>query len=120
MINALNAAQRRQAILSTPESGANNLAEGWQDNLVVDYAGLNVTALTPAQQGLPLDLFGEHVSNMREGHAQVRMDEVRRHLARSSIIRGPSVCPATGKCRPAITSTASCELPTATTMARIC
>ena len=83
MINALNPVQRRQAILSTPKSRANNLAEAWRDNLVLDYAGVRATALTPAQRSRLMDLIGEHVGNMREGHARVRMDEVRRHLDRT-------------------------------------
>lgn len=83
MINALNPEQRRQAILSTPKSRANNLSEAWRDNLIVDYAGVRATALTPAQRTMLLELIGEHVGNMREGHARVRMDEVRRHLDRT-------------------------------------
>ena len=83
MINALDPAQRRRAILSTPKSRADNLAEAWRDNLVLDYAGVPATALTPAQRGRLLELIGEHVGNMREGHARVRMDEVRRHLNRT-------------------------------------
>lgn len=83
VINSLDPAQRRQAILSTPKSRANNLAEAWRDNLVVDYAGVPATDLTPAQRSRLLDLVGEHVGNMREGHARVRMEEVRRHLDRT-------------------------------------
>ena len=83
MINALDPAQRRQAILSTPKSRANNLSEAWRDNLVVDYAGVRATALTAAQRSRLLELIGEHVGNMGEGHARVRMDEVRRHLDRT-------------------------------------
>ncbi len=83
MINALDPAQRRQAILSTPKSRANNLSEAWRDNLVLDYAGMRATALTTSQKNRLLSLIGEHVGNMREGHARVRMDEVRRHLDRT-------------------------------------
>ena len=80
MINALDPAQRQQAILSTPKSRANNLSEAWRDNLILDYAGVRATALTPAQRSRLLELIGEHVGNMRDGHARVRMNEVRRHL----------------------------------------
>ena len=83
MINGLDPAQRRRAILSTPKSRANNLSEAWRDNLVLDYAGVPASALTPAQRNRLLELIGEHVGNMREGHARVRMDEVRRHLDRT-------------------------------------
>lgn len=83
MINALAPAQRRQAILSTPKGRANNLAEAWNDNLVLDYAGVRADSLTPKQRSQLLQLIGEHVGNMRDGHARVRMDEVRRHLDRT-------------------------------------
>lgn len=83
MINALDPGQRRQAVLSMPKSRANNLSEAWRDNLVVDYAGIRATLLADAQQSQLLALIGEHVGNMREGHARVRMDEVRRHLDRT-------------------------------------
>lgn len=83
MINALDPAQRRQAVLPAPKSRGNNLSEAWQDNLVLDYAGVRATSLAPAQQSQLLELIGEHVGNMREGHARVRMDEVRRHLDRT-------------------------------------
>lgn len=80
MINALNSKQQRQAILATPKSRANNLAEAWRDNLIVEYAGISATAMTPAQRDRLLKLIGEHVGNMRDGHAKVKMTEVRRHL----------------------------------------
>ena len=83
MIKALDPGQRRQAILSTPKSRANNLSEAWRDNLVLDYAGVSAAALTPVQRRQLLDLIGEHVGNMREGHARVRMDEVAKHLDRT-------------------------------------
>ena len=80
LINALDARQRAQAILATPKGRANNLGEAFQDNLVLDYAGLRATQLTSAQRDRLLDLIAEHVRNMRDGHAAVKMDEVQRHL----------------------------------------
>ena len=80
LINALDPRQRRQATLATPKGRANNLAEAFQDNLVLDYAGVRAAEMTPAQRDRLLDLISEHVGNLRDGHAAVKMDEVRRHL----------------------------------------
>ena len=56
------------------------MAEAFKDNLVLDYSGVRATDLSDAQKELLLDLVAEHVGNMRDGHAKVRMDEVRQHL----------------------------------------
>lgn len=80
LINALDGRQRRQAILASSKGPRMNLAEAFQDNLVLDYAGIRAGELTPAQRDQLTDLISEHVGNMRDGHAAVRMDEVRRHL----------------------------------------
>jgi len=83
MLNALDAAQRKQAIVSMSKTGNNNISEAFKDNQVLDYTGIRATALNEAQRRQLIDLVGLFVSNMREGHAHVRMDEVRRHLDRT-------------------------------------
>jgi hypothetical protein len=83
MLNALDSAQRKQAILSVSKTGNNNVGEAFKDNQVLDYAGIPATALNEAQRRQLVDLVGLFVSNMREGHARVRMDDVRRHLDRT-------------------------------------
>ena len=83
MLNALDAAQRKQAIVSMSKTGNNNISEAFKDNQVLDYTGIRATALNEAQRRQLIDLVGLFVSNMREDHARVRMDEVRRHLDRT-------------------------------------
>jgi hypothetical protein len=79
-INALDDAQRGQAIIRSSKSGADSLAEAFKDNLVLDYAGINARNLTAEQKDRLVDLIAEYVSNMRDGHAKVKMAEVRQHL----------------------------------------
>jgi hypothetical protein len=80
MLHALPDVQRRKAVLSFSKTGNNNLSEAFRDNIVLDYAGLCAGALAnPARRQL-LDLVDLYVSNMDEGHARVKMDEVKRHL----------------------------------------
>jgi hypothetical protein len=80
MLKALPEAQRKKAILEFSKTGNNNLTEAFKDNVVIDYAGLRTNELTaPTRQRLR-DLIQLYVSNMDEGHARVKMDEVDRHL----------------------------------------
>ena len=80
MVNALTAAQRQQAILRLSKTGNENLAEAWKDNVVIDYAGLAVAEMSGAQRTRLLDLVALYVGNMDDGHARVKMDDVRQHL----------------------------------------
>ena len=80
MLQALPEAQRKKAILEFSKTGNNNLTEAYKDNVVIDYAGLRTNELAaPTRQRLR-DLIHLYVSNMDEGHARVKMDEVDRHL----------------------------------------
>ena len=80
LVNALDEAQRKKAIIEVSKTGNHNVSEAFKDNLVLDYAGLRAAELTARQKEQLLDLIGEYVRNMRDGHAKVKMDEVRRHL----------------------------------------
>ncbi|MGH8503230.1 MAG: DUF3500 domain-containing protein [Gammaproteobacteria bacterium] len=80
LINALDEAQRKKAIIEVSKTGNSNVGEAFKDNIVLDYAGIRAAELTARQKEQLLDLIGEYVRNMRDGHARVKMDEVRRHL----------------------------------------
>jgi len=79
-MEALGPDQRAATILETEKTGNNALAQAFRDNLVLDYAGIRATELDPSQREGLLDLIGIYVGNMAEGHARVRMEEVREHL----------------------------------------
>ena len=80
MLRALSDAQRSHAILSFSKTGNNNLTEAFKDNVVIDYAGLRTNDLTTSARSRLRDLVNLYVSNMDDGHARVKMDEVDRHL----------------------------------------
>jgi hypothetical protein len=80
MFEALTEAQRKKAVLSFSKTGNNNLTEAFKDNVVLDYAGVRVSELSAAQKRQLLDLIDLYVSNMDEGHAKVKMAEVKQHL----------------------------------------
>jgi hypothetical protein len=83
MLRALDEEQRKRAVLATAKPGNNNLTEAFKDNLTIPYAGVPASALTTAQQNRLLDLIGLFVGNLDDGHAKVRMEEVRGHLAQT-------------------------------------
>lgn len=80
LINALNDAQREKAIIEVSKTRNNNVGEAFSDNIVLDYAGIRAAEFTAEQKKQLLDLIGEYVGNMRGGHAEVKMSEVRQHL----------------------------------------
>ena len=83
LVNALDETQRKKAILKVSKTGNENLTEAWKDNVVLDYAGLRVSDMTEPQRKQFLDLVALYINTMDEGHARVKMDEVRRFLDRT-------------------------------------
>jgi len=81
MVLALNDAQRGKAILNFSKTGNNNLTEAFKDNVVLDYAGARVSEFSDPQRKQLVDLIDLYVGNMNPGHARVKMEEVKRHLA---------------------------------------
>lgn len=77
---SLTEEQKRRAVIETSKTSDNALAEAFRDNLVLDYAGIPATELDEAQKKLLLDLIAVYVGNMDDGHARLKMDEVRKHL----------------------------------------
>jgi hypothetical protein len=78
-MQSLRAEQRRQAVID-PVKGRGNVAEMLSDNVTVAYAGLPATALDKTQRERLLELVAEYVANMDDGHAAVKMQEIRAHL----------------------------------------
>jgi hypothetical protein len=83
-INALSDAQRAKAILSSEKTGNSNLTEAFRDNLVLDYQGVRAAELSPALRRQLGELIALHVGTMDDGHARVKMEEVQRHLDRTT------------------------------------
>jgi hypothetical protein len=80
MLKALPEAQQKKAILNFSKTGNNNLTEAFKDNVVIDYAGLRTNELAPPTHQRLRDLIALYVSNMDDGHARVKMDEVDRYI----------------------------------------
>ena len=80
LLHALNDGQRKQAILNFSKTGNNNLTEAFKDNVVIDYAGVKAADLSAAQKKQLVDLIELYIGNEDDGHARVKMADVRKHL----------------------------------------
>jgi hypothetical protein len=80
MVGALAEGPRKKAILNFSKTANNNLAEAFKDNLVLDYAGVRASDLDAPVRGRLTELVHLYVSNMPDGHARVKMDEVKKHI----------------------------------------
>ena len=83
MVSALSDDQRKKAVLRFSKTGNDILTEAWKDNVVLDYAGLRATELTETQRRQLIDLIALYVDNMDDGHARVKMEEVRTFMDRT-------------------------------------
>ena len=79
-MQSLSEPQQAKATLAKLKNGNNALAQAYHDNLKLDFAGLKLDQLTPAQRQHALNLIGSYIGNMREGHAKVTMAEIEEHL----------------------------------------
>lgn len=83
LILALSQEQQKQAILNSEKTGNNALTQAYKDNVDLDYAGILATELDEKQQALLLNVVEGFVGNMADGHAKVKMSEVKKHLDRT-------------------------------------
>lgn len=80
LMKALSPAQQAAARIRKDKSGEDLLSAAYKDNLVLNYAGIRAAELGEPQKAQLLDVIAEYVNNMKQGHARVRMAEVRRHI----------------------------------------
>jgi hypothetical protein len=80
LMRALTPSQQAAATISR-DLPMEVFAAAYRDNLTLNYQGINYDALTPEQQTLLLDLINVYVGRIRPGHAEIRLDEVKAHLA---------------------------------------
>ncbi len=79
-MQSLTTEQQERATLANRKHHDDMQAAAHKDNLILDYAGLKVEDLADDKKQAILNLIDLYVSNMREGHAEVRMQEVRDNL----------------------------------------
>ena len=79
-MRSLSQTQQDQATLSKVKDGNNAVAQAYEDNLNLDYAGLKVAQLDVVQAKKFLELVQSYIGNMRDGHAKITMAEIEAHL----------------------------------------
>ena len=79
-LNSLDENQKQKAILEVSKEGNNNLTEAFRDNVVLDYKGIKGSDLSKDQKGDLISLIRLYIDNMDDGHANVKMDEVKKFL----------------------------------------
>jgi hypothetical protein len=82
LMTSLSAEQQAKATITPGKKTANNAqGQAYRDNLQLSYAGLKASELDATQREALVDLVGLYVRNMDDGHANVKMEEVRAHLS---------------------------------------
>jgi hypothetical protein len=79
LARALTPQQRRQTVLAE-ELPHELFTAAFRDNFELRYEGICYGELTRGQRELLLRLLDTYVGRIRPGHAQVKMEDVRRHL----------------------------------------
>ncbi len=80
LMQSLTPEQQKEAIVSNVKTGNNNVAEANKDNLILNYEGIQVSMFSNEQRQKLLDLIYLYISNIREGHDKVKMEEVTAHI----------------------------------------
>jgi hypothetical protein len=79
-MQSLTPEQRRAAIVGAKQGRSENQAEMFKDNVTIPYAGLPAARMSAAQRDGLMELIGLYAGNIRNGHAEIKMDEVRAHM----------------------------------------
>lgn len=79
-MQTLNEEHRMKATLSNEKKHNNNQAEAFKDNLILEFEGLPMAEIPKNQQEMFLDLIDQYISNMKEGHQEIKMEEIKKHI----------------------------------------
>lgn len=79
-MQSLSPEQQGKATLSTEKTSRSIIAEAFSDNKIIDYQGLQASELSDEQKNRLLELANQYVGNIEDGHAKVKMEEIRKHL----------------------------------------
>jgi hypothetical protein len=79
LMSALSPEQRTEATIGTALP-FDVFTAAFRDNAQMGYQGIRFGALSPEQRELLDRLIGLYVGRIRPGHAEIRYDEVKRHL----------------------------------------
>ncbi len=79
-MQSLSKEQQNKATISTRKTRDNLITGAGKDNLTLKHEGLQASSLSAEHKKALLHLIFQYVSNMKEGHQKIKMEEVRRHI----------------------------------------
>jgi hypothetical protein len=79
LARTLSETQRAKTVIA-PETSGEDFTTAFRDNLVLKYTGIRYDELSTAQHDRLVALVDYHVGRLRDGHAQAKNAEVKRHL----------------------------------------
>jgi hypothetical protein len=79
-MQSLSKEQQLKATVSASKIKNSNKAGANKDNLTLNYEGLIISQLPDIQKNKLLHLISLYINNMKEGHQQVKMKEVKTHI----------------------------------------
>lgn len=79
LMQHLSVKQQQQAIIERKYK-TNIKAEANKDNFTLAYEGIKASQMTSKQQSLLINLIGEYLATLEDGHAQIKLAEVSDHL----------------------------------------
>ncbi|MGE0650912.1 MAG: DUF3500 domain-containing protein [Alphaproteobacteria bacterium] len=71
---------QKMALMGQKQGRSENIAEMFRDNVMVPLEGLRAGRLNGAQREKLIELIDLYVGNIRDGHAAIKLDEVRAHI----------------------------------------
>lgn len=80
LMQSFNKKQQSKATISTSKGRENMQAGAGADNITIEFEGLPAAQMSATQKEKILKLIALYVNNMKEGHAQVKMEEIKKHL----------------------------------------
>lgn len=80
LIRSLPFKLQEMAVIDEVKEGDNMKAAANKDNIIMDFQGLKASTASREFQQQLLSLISLYVSNMKEGHAKIRMEEVESHI----------------------------------------
>ena len=79
-MRSLSSGQQELALLDSEKHHNDVRAEAFKDNVILDFEGLKASRMSEDQKAVLLHLADQYISNMRPGHSQIRLDEIKAHL----------------------------------------
>ena len=80
-MQSLSEQQQAKATIAKAKTKHNFKTDAFKDNVTVAYEGIPALELNQQQQAALLNLANQYISNMDDGHAKVKLAEIKEHLA---------------------------------------